>query len=263
MIYFYDFIKKIVLLLFIYFLSRLFFILNNLNLLDSISEIDFSFFMLIIESLRFDLSILLYINSFVFLLLIFPHNLHQYLWYRKFIRYTFLIVNIPFIVFNNIDIEFFQYNQKRITSDFLDLIFLGNDTLQIFPNYLMQYWPLVILSFFQFFLITRISDYKFGNVLFSFRSILKSILVFIIATSLFIIGARGGLQLKPIKVVNAGQMSNPIFSNIVLNTPFCLLHSLNSNKLNEYEYFNVNELDPKFSDIKSNSINSNFSKKTL
>ena len=52
-------------------------------------------------------------------------------------------------------------------------------------------------------------------------------------------------------------MSNPIFSNIVLNTPFCLLHSLNSNKLNEYEYFNVNELVPKFSDIKSNSINSN------
>ena len=263
MIYFYDFIKKIVLLLFIYFLSRLFFILNNLNLLDSISEIDFSFLMLIIESLRFDLSILLYINSFVFLLLIFPHNLHRYLWYRKFIRFTFLIVNIPFIVLNNIDIEFFQYNQKRITSDFLDLIFLGNDTLQIFPNYLIQYWPLVILSFFQFFLITRISDYKFENVLFSFRSILKSILVFIIATSLFIIGARGGLQLKPIKVVNAGQMSNPIFSNIVLNTPFCLLHSLNSNKLNEYEYFNVNELDPKFSDIKSNSINSNFSEKNV
>ena len=71
---------------------------------------------------------------------------------------------------------------------------------------LIQYWPLVILSFFQFFLIIRITDYKFENVLFSFRSILKSILVFIIATSLFIIGARGGLQLKPIKVVNAGQI---------------------------------------------------------
>ena len=138
MIYFYDFIKKIVLLLFIYFSSRLFFILNNLNLLDSISEIDFSFLMLIVESMRFDLSILLYINFIVFLLLIFPNNFHQYLWYRKFIRFTFLIVNIPFIILNNIDIEFFQYNQKRITSDFLDLIFLGNDTVQILPNYLMQ-----------------------------------------------------------------------------------------------------------------------------
>ena len=69
MIYFYDFIKKIVLLLLIYFSSRLFFILNNLNLLDSISEIDFSFLMLIIESLRFDLSILLYINEFSDLLI--------------------------------------------------------------------------------------------------------------------------------------------------------------------------------------------------
>ena len=74
----YDFIKRIVLLLFIYFLSRLFFVLNNLNLLESIYEFDFSFFLLILEALRFDLSILLYINSIVFLLLLFPHNLHQY-----------------------------------------------------------------------------------------------------------------------------------------------------------------------------------------
>ena len=263
MTYFYDFIKRIVLLLFIYFLSRFFFILNNLNLLESIYEFDFSSFLLILEALRFDLSILLYINSIVFLLLLFPHNLHQYHLYRKSVRYIFYLVNIPFIILNNIDIEFFQYNQKRITSDFLDLIFLGNDTVQILPNYLIQYWPLVILSFFQFFLISRFADYKFEKIFFSFRSILKSTLVFIIATSLFIVGARGGLQLKPIKVVNAGEISNTVFSNIVLNTPFCLLHSLNSNKLMEYEYFNVDELDPNFSEVKSSSIDSIFSKKNI
>ena len=64
MTYFYDFIKRIVLLLFIYFLSRLFFVLNNLNLLESIYEFDFSAFLLILEALRFDLSILLYIYTY-------------------------------------------------------------------------------------------------------------------------------------------------------------------------------------------------------
>jgi hypothetical protein len=124
---------------------------------------------------------------------------------QKICSLYLLLSKHSFIILNNIDIEFFQYNQKRITSDFLDLIFLGNDTAQILPNYLIQYWPLVILSFFQFFLISRFADYKFEKIFFSFRSILKSTLVFIIATSLFIIGARGGLQLKPIKVVNAGR----------------------------------------------------------
>ena len=251
--YILDFLKRILLLLFIYFLSRLVFIINNKNLIDPLENIDFSLFSLVLESLRFDLSILLYINFLVFLLFFFPNNLHLHLWYRKLVRFVFYLVNIPFILLNNIDIEFFQYNQKRITSDFLDLLLLGNDTIQIIPNYIIKYWPLLLLSILQVFLLTRISAYKPIKIPISFKSFLKPILVFLIMVSLFVIGARGGLQLKPIKVINAGEMSNPIFASIVLNTPFCFLHSFNNDKLKEYKYYDKHIVDTIYNPYRSKS----------
>ena len=245
-----NFIKRILLLLFIYFLSRLFFIINNKNIIEVIDNTDSSLFFLILESLRFDLSILLYINAIVFLLLLFPNNLHLTTWYRRCIDYTFYLVNIPFILLNNIDIEFFQFNQKRITYDFVDLLFLGNDSLQIFPSYIMKYWPLLLLSLFQIFLLTRISDYKPKRILCSFKSILKSSIIFLITASFLIIGARGGLQLKPIKVINAGEISNPLYSSLILNTPFCFLHSFNNTQLTSYDYFDQEEVDSIYDPIK-------------
>ena len=250
--YILAFLKRISLLLFVYLLSRLFFVINNQNLIASIENIDFSLFSLILESLRFDLSILLYINFLVFLLFLFPNNLHLHLWYRKFIRFIFYLFNIPFILLNNIDIEFFQYNQKRITSDFLDLLLLGNDTIQIMPNYIIQYWPLLALSVFQIFILTRIADYKPIKIPFSFKSFLKPIFLFLIMVGLFVVGARGGhFKSKPIKVINAGEMSNPIFSSIVLNTPFCFLHSFNNDKLKEYKYYDKNVVDTIYTTYRS------------
>ena len=248
--YILNYLKRILLLLFIYFISRFFFLINNLSLFNSNHFNDVSLWSLILESLRFDLSILLYINAIVFLLLLFPNNLHLTTWYRRCINYTFYLVNIPFILLNNIDIEFFQFNQKRITYDFVDLLFLGNDSLQISPSYIMKYWPLLLLSLFQIFLLTRMSDYNPKRILFSFKSILKSIIIFLITASFLIIGARGGLQLKPIKVINAGEISNPLYSSLILNTPFCFLHSFNNTQLTSYDYFDQEKVDSIYNPIK-------------
>ena len=143
---FIKFLNRIFLLLFIYFTSRIFFFINNFssfNVTESTSWI-----IPFIESLRYDLSILLYINSLVLLLIFFPFNLRLKKWYQKLVSIVFLIVNIPFIILNNIDIEFFQYNQKRITSDFVDLLLLGNDTAQVLPSYILTYWPILLLTLF-------------------------------------------------------------------------------------------------------------------
>jgi phosphoglycerol transferase MdoB-like AlkP superfamily enzyme len=247
--YIFNFLKRISILLLIYFTSRVFFLLNNLNLLNSENFSDVSLLLLFLESLRFDLSILLYINSVVFVLLIFPINLHYKKWYKKLINFIFYFVNIPFILLNNIDIEFFQFNQKRITYDFVDLLFLGNDSIQVLPSYIVKYWPLLLLSLFQIFLLTRVPDYNPSRILVSIRSISRSIIIFLIASFFFIIGARGGLQLKPIKVTNAAEISNH-FQGLILNTPFCFLHSIN-NTLDTYNYFDKQFVNTIFNPVKS------------
>ena len=143
-----NYIKRISVLLFIYFISRVCFLINNSSLFLE-SEIFYSaksILLLLIESIRFDLSIIFYINSLVFILMLFPNNFYSKLWYRKIIDFVFILCNIPFIVINNIDIEFFQFNQKRITNDFIDLMFLGNDFLQTLPSYTLEHWPIVIVT---------------------------------------------------------------------------------------------------------------------
>lgn len=238
---FIKFLNRIFLLLFIYFISRIFFFINNFssfNVTESTSWI-----IPFIESLRYDLSILLYINSLVLLLIFFPFNLRLKKWYQKLVSIVFLIVNIPFIILNNIDIEFFQYNQKRITSDFVDLLLLGNDTAQVLPSYILTYWPLLLLSTLQVILLIKYNDFKPKSVISNFKSFSNSLLIFLMSVLFFVVGARGGLQLKPINTINAGELSNPIFSNLILNTPFTFLHSFKSEKLFPYNYFSDEELN--------------------
>ena len=240
-----NFLRKISLLLIIYFVSRLFFFINNFSSFN-INE-STSWLTPFLESVRYDLSILLYINSLVLLLIFLPFNLRLKQWYQKLVGIVFLFVNIPFIILNNIDIEFFQYNQKRITSDFVDLLFLGNDTAQVLPSYLLTYWPIVLLTLFQIYNLFKHSDFKPKTVISNFKSFSNSLMIFLISIVFFVVGARGGLQLKPINTINAGELSNPIFSNLILNTPFTFLHSFKSEKLVAYNYFSEQELNNSFS----------------
>ena len=240
-----NFIRKISLLLIIYFVSRLFFFINNFSSFN-INE-STSWLTPFLESVRYDLSILLYINSIVLLLIFLPFNLRLKQWYQKIVEIVFLFVNIPFIILNNIDIEFFQYNQKRITSDFVDLLLLGNDTAQVLPSYLLTYWPILLLTLFQIYNLFKHSDFKPKAVISNFKSFSNSLMIFLISVLFFVVGARGGLQLKPINTINAGELSNPIFSNLILNTPFTFLHSFKSEKLVAYNYFSDQELNNTFS----------------
>ena len=222
MYFFKNFLQKILLLIVIYFLSRFCFLINNFSSFNFFDEV--SFFSILIECIRFDLSILLYINSLVLFLILIPINsLEIFLELIKFdsiarifrerrerrkglkknifIKTIFLIVNIPFIILNNIDIEFFQYNQKRITSDFVDLLLLGNDTIHILPSYLVNYWPLLLLSGLQILLLIKYCDFKPQLTITNLKSFYKSALVFLISVLFFVVGARGGLQLKPINTI--------------------------------------------------------------
>ena len=106
-----NFCKKIFLLIIIYFVSRLFFFVNNFSSFN-ITE-STSWLTPFLESLRYDLSILLYINSIVLLLVFFPFNLRLKEWYQKLVNIVFLFVNIPFIILNNVDIEFFSIQSKK------------------------------------------------------------------------------------------------------------------------------------------------------
>ena len=239
--YFLIYFKRILALLAIYTTSRIFLFFNNFDSFNNASILEF------IEGLRFDVSALVYINIPLLLLLLIPHNFRVYKYYQKTVNWIFYGVNIPFILLNNVDVEYFKFTQKRSTTDFFQLLQLGDDAKNIIPQYMKDYWLITIFSFIQIWLLLKLKYIPKEKLAFKFSSIFKAVLVLILASVIFIIGARGGLQLKPIKPINAGELSNSQESALILNTPFCILHSFKNTGLKPYKFFSENELNQIYS----------------
>ncbi len=239
----FTFIKRIVFLLIIYSTSRLYFYINNSDYFTNVSFLDF------LEGIRFDLSALFYINIPLFLLLLSPNNLRANKYYHKITNWLFYSVNIPFILLNNIDIEYFKFTQKRSTTDFIQLIQLGDDAKSIIPQYIKDYWPITLFSVLQIYLLLKVRIIPTDKFVLRSKEISKQILFFIFLCGIFIISVRGGIQLKPIKPINAGEICKSKNTSVILNTPFCILHSLNEVQLPDYYYFNNDKLNIIYSPI--------------
>ena len=206
MIFLKTFWKRIFLLLLIYSSSRiLFYLLNS----SSFSE---NIFLSILEGIRFDISALFYINIPLLILLLFPiesicdltlfitrklgrikrilspiiklleycKNIKIKIWHQKMTNILFYIINIPFIVINNVDIEYFKFTQKRSSIDIIDLLSLGGgvDTFNFLPQYILDYWHVTIITIIQIFLLLKVKKFntKGFNVI---REILGEIGTFI------------------------------------------------------------------------------------
>jgi phosphoglycerol transferase MdoB-like AlkP superfamily enzyme len=233
--FFNEFIKRIIILLILYSISRIYLFYNNFDSFYPVKILEF------LEGIRFDLSAIIYINIPLFLLLLSPLNFKTKKKYKALINIIFYITNIPFLILNNIDIEYYKFTQKRSTSDFIQLIQLGTDFNNLIPIYLKKFWPTAIFTLIQIWIILKIKEIPNIKPLNNFKNISNSFIVFLFSASLLVVGARGGIQLKPINPINAGELSNSKNSNLILNTPFCLLQSINKNELEKLYYYDQNK----------------------
>jgi len=241
--YLFTYCNRLLTLLGMYTASRIYFYLNNSE------TIDLHYFLEFLEGLRFDISALVYINIPLFFMLFLPHNLRIHNYYHKLTNWLFYAVNIPFLLLNNVDVEYFKFTQKRSTTDFFQLMSLGSDAKNIIPQYLKDYWPITLFSILQVYLLFKIKKLPKQKIALKIKPISKQLFILVFASGIFIVSARGGLQLKPIKPINAGELSGSQNTSLILNTPFCILHSLNEKPLVEYNYFKKEDLTNIYSPI--------------
>ena len=243
MSYLKTFLIRIVYLLGFYTLSRFFLFANNLDSFSTVSVFDF------FEGVRFDISALFYINIPLLILLLFPTNFRRINGYKQFLNILFYAVNIPFIILNNLDIEYFRFTQKRSTIDFFQFIQLGEDAKNIIPQYLKDYWPITLFTIIQVWLLLKIKYIPKTTISINTKGILNSIIVFVIGVGIFIVGVRGGFQLKPIKPINAGEIFSSQNTALILNTPFCIFHSFGTQQLSKKIYFSNDDINSIYSPL--------------
>lgn len=226
-----SFVLSTLTIMVFYSLTRLLFFFMNPALFASSSSGDIllSFF----YGLRFDLSALAMNNGLLFLIfLLFGASsmiLYKSLWVY------FAVSNGLFLGLNILDTEFYKFNGKRVTADYLqNTEDIQRHTLSAFLTYWWLFSIFAFALFFLFFLFPRLFPRR--NIQLSWK---RRALYSLVVVAFTIIGVRGGLQFKPISLVNAYKQGHQSLGALVLNTPFAFVkgHSANLNEAPVFEDF--------------------------
>lgn len=203
---------------------------KNMNLLD----IAYAFFI----GLRFDLSAisLLFVPTFLLTLFI-GIWLKTELWKKLFLT-GLLVIQLPFWILNYIDIEFFNFIGRRVTLSGLFIFSEAKGKVSsFFSTYL--FWILIIfamIALFIYLLFKFIKSQKYQN-----DSKLSYIITNFILLIPLIIFARGGVQKKPIDFVYASVFNSPVLNNLVLNSTFSIIKSVDKDKISPVQFYATEE----------------------
>ncbi|HRC16507.1 MAG TPA: hypothetical protein PLY25_12560, partial [Bacteroidia bacterium] len=227
--------RKIVLsllafLIVIYSLLRLSFIIINLSSFSLSSPAEF--LMVLFAGLRFDLSAIFITNVLIAVILLLPFKFH-----RKSVKIVittlFLLGNLPFLLFNVVDVGYYHFTQKRTTADFFGVATMGDDFFNMLPSLLRDFWGLLVT-----FLILSVGLYK-AFQWFLNRRTGKSKWWFaeiVVTIGLTVLLFRGGLQYKPISVLTAARYTSNQNVAAILNTTFTILKTLGKDELKNYNF---------------------------
>jgi len=222
-------------LLAIYSLLRVLFVLLNRGAFPSVPASAF------LGGVRFDLSAIAWLNlPWVLLFLVDPNPGRRFALVQKAV---FHAVNGAGFFLNCVDLEYYRFTLKRSTADLLRIASAGNDTANLAPAFVRDFWWVLLV------LIACIALAEVGYrwaARFAppqLPTLLRRVLWRIAACAVVVLGSRGGVQLIPLGVLHAGNYAAPAYFPVVLNTPFTLLMSLGKPVIEEHRYMAQEEAD--------------------
>lgn len=195
------------------------------------------------HGLRFDLYAVLWLSFPLILIWLFtPSSILKKSKFLTTTRWLFFLLHSFAIGFNVADWEFFKFSGKRMTFD----VFFIADEIGATGLEMMKYY----------FLESSIGIVLFVILFLNLKSIFKrehidrpdvptSYFLSLALGALTIIccflGMRGGVQLKPIRPVDAYQGVAPQIAVLSLNTTFTIIRSKNSGKLKKFKFFSTTD----------------------
>jgi len=165
-----------------------------------------------------------------------------------FQKVLFLISTAAAIFSNFLDFEYFKFTQKRTTADLFSTKGIEEDVIRLLPQFTADYWYLLVLAVLCLWLVKVV--YERIDKIETQRLNWKRYLLFSFPiTALIFIGFRGGIQLKPLNVIQASQYAKAQNIPLVINTSFTLIKSINKESIVVQEYFEGEELSSVYNPI--------------
>jgi len=176
---------------------------------------------------RFDVAAICRINGLFIILSLLPIPCAQSIWYQKCLRVVFLVSNIPFLIINVVDYEYFKFIGQRSSLSLLDL---GADISAQLRQLSIHYWYLVatgglLIFAFCHFLPGRAPLPPAAHGAHKSWGLARDLLVLIVVVGLGVLGGRGGWQVVQLSVAQADGFNKPALAHLALNSSFTLLVS--------------------------------------
>jgi phosphoglycerol transferase MdoB-like AlkP superfamily enzyme len=249
--------RRLGIILFLYFLCRLLFFMFYRSYFP-VAGVG-SFLYLSFIALRFDICAILIINSvFVFFSLL-PTPLLGQKWYQRTLTGIFFLTNAFGLAANCADLIYFRFVLKRLTLDAFTNVKRKSDFNDHLGFLITHNWYAFVL----FGLLMALLVYLFRKTtqgagrletpFIGYATLIKNTGVFILLMGFCVLGLRGGLQLIPISIADAGENVSPRNIPLVINSPFSIFKTVGQEKLNETAYFSKNELYSIYSPVQQAS----------
>ena len=235
-------LQRLSIVLLIYILCRVIFYLFNTQAFSSVSA--GNLFLLSLYGLRFDISAILYINLLFIALHLLPLPQRDTPEYQLLLKVVFYIPNSAALLLSVADFEYFKYSLKRSAADVAGFSF---DIFNLLPQFIIDYWGLfllfsALLAFMEF-LYRKTAIRQFNKARANYP---LQFFLLVLFTGITIIGARGGLQKKPITPITSLQYVDVSVSALVTNTPFQFIHSFSQARPLPKQYFPEAALNNEF-----------------
>ena len=199
---------------------------------------------LYLYGMRFDLPIVFGINILTILFYCFPSRIIYKGELQTFVDIIYIVTNAIAVLLNFLDIVCFHFFGKHLTINLIKVLLHSDEvSFGVVRQVFFDYWYLLVI-FVLFVLITIVvaqhtkiqKPEKEEKPHWQLRQAI-SLVVMLLLT---VVAARGGLQAKPISVETAMQYTDPQNAPILLNTPFCLLTTHETELIERTEQYESN-----------------------
>ncbi|MBK9765490.1 MAG: LTA synthase family protein [Flavobacteriales bacterium] len=220
----------------IYTLTRVLFTWFNADLFPAVPPSSF------LGGMRFDAFAIAWTNlPWILLVLIHPSPTNSV--FRRIQLGVFLVVNAIALFFQFVDMEYYTFTLKRSTADLFRIMTTGNDTANLAPVFIRDYWYILVLYLIALFVLAkayRLAERVSGDPLqkWPWRIGWR-----FIAIAGLLIASRGGVQLIPLQVLDAARYGGAENLPVTLNTPYTIMTSVGKPTLSEKHYMTEAEAD--------------------
>jgi len=242
-----EIVYRLLIIVVIYSLLRLIFYWYNANLFQDISWAEAV--TIFLQGIRFDITIILYINLLFIIMESLPLGVHENRVYQIVQKTVFVGFNLFGILIALADIAFYRFNSKRLDSEVLGLL---GSLPKMLGSFFIDYWVLFLVFAVLIFVLSK--AYAYTKICSANQPVfnVKSIIAFVMLMVFTLFGIRGGIQTRPLNPALANSKIRMELAPLITNSPLTFFFSVANRKLKTKRYFAETEVNSIFPVKRSN-----------